>query len=86
MLICLTKEKDPQMHKIEYILWDLLGKFHNEVNRLVDLEADAAINGGVAANLNLQPAKDELIKKAEEILNSLQWINARLNTQRPKTP
>ena len=72
----LSAKQEDVIVEEEMKLWDLLGRIHNEVNRIANMESDAALVGGVAATGLFQPRKDELIKKAEQILYKLEKIHA----------
>jgi hypothetical protein len=64
------------MDDLEKKLWDLLGRIHTEVNRIAKLEGDAAPFGGIAATGVLQPSKDALIHRAEQVLDMLEKMHA----------
>ena len=60
-------------------LWNLLGQIRDQVQQLADKEAIAAHVGGYAATGVLQPSKDALIKRSEEILEILATIHSQRN-------
>ncbi len=48
-----------------------LGKIHNRINELVEIEVRAVLVGGYEAKDELQPIKDNLLVDAERIVDQL---------------
>ncbi|MCY4557862.1 MAG: hypothetical protein OXF79_16095 [Chloroflexi bacterium] len=67
-------------------LWERLRQIRNRIQEIADLEARGAIFGSGAADGRLDPERERLIKKTEEILGKLEakYRNA-LGTEGPGT-